>query len=108
MIVELWLILSAALGAFLTKLVDWIFNKKSAKEDTRAKVIENEIKLADAYKKQLDDLEQRYENKFVEVVQMYDRKVRMLEDEISLLNRKVKILKTENVELRKRVKELEK
>ncbi|PKP26193.1 MAG: hypothetical protein CVU03_05000 [Bacteroidetes bacterium HGW-Bacteroidetes-2] len=107
MILELWLVVSAALGAFLTKLVEWIFNKKSQKEDTRAKVIQNEISLADAYKKQLDDLEVRYEKKFVEIVTMYDRKVRVLEDEITLLNRKVKMLKSDNTELRKRIKENE-
>lgn len=103
---EVYLVLSAALGAFLTKLVEWIFNKKGQKEDVRTKAIDNEVKLADYYKQMLDDLQARYEAKFNDVVKLYESKEKILRDEISLLNRKIKDLKAENLALRRRLKEL--
>lgn len=104
---EIYLVLSGAVGAFLLKLVEWIFNKKSQKADVKAKDIENEIKLSEYYKKMLDDLDDRYEAKFIEFVALYERKEKILKDEIFLLNRKIKDLKAENIALRKRIKEFE-
>lgn len=104
---EIYLVLSAGLGAFLTKLVEWIFNKRSAKADVKSKDIDNEVKLADYYKTMLDDLHTRYEAKYNEIVTLYESKEKVLKDEITLLKRSVKDLRAENLVLRKRIKELE-
>lgn len=104
---ELYIILSAGVGAFLTKLVDWIFNKRSVKADVKAKDIDNEVKLAEYYKTMLDDLNLRYEAKYNDIVSLYESKEKVLKDEINLLKRSVKDLKAENLVLRKRIKELE-
>ncbi|MEN5434085.1 hypothetical protein ABE545_10620 [Sphingobacterium faecium] len=104
---EVYLALAAALGAFLTKAVEWIFNRKKDSTEVEGKEIDNDIKLADYYKVMLDDLQTRYEKKYQDIEALYENKERILKDEIALLNRKVKMLKTENMELRKRVKELE-
>jgi len=103
---EVYLVISGALGAFLTALIQWIFNKKGQKEDVRTKAIDNEVKLADYYKQMLDDLQARYESKFNDVVKLYESKEKILRDEITLLNRKIKDLRAENLALRRRLKEL--
>lgn len=104
---EVYLALAAALGGFLTKGVEWLFNRKKDDEEIKSKEIDNEVKLADYYKTMLDDLHARYEGKYQELSALYANKEKILRDEIALLSRKVKMLKTENMELRKRVKELE-
>lgn len=104
---EIYLVLSAGLGAFLTKTVEWIFNKKSAKADIKSKDIDNEVKLSEYYKTMLDDLNIRYETKYNDIVSLYESKEKVLKDEINLLKRSVKDLKAENIVLRKRINELE-
>lgn len=104
---ELYLVIAAAIGGFLTKSTEWIFTRSSAAEDVKAKEISNEVSLADYYKVMLDDLGNRYEKKYIDIVSLYESKERVLRDEIILLKNKVRMLKTENFELRKRVAELE-
>lgn len=104
---EIYLVLSAGIGAFLTKLVEWVFNKRSANADVKSKDIDNEVKLAEYYKKLLDDLSVRYEAKYNDIVMLYESKEKVLKDEINLLKRSVKDLKAENLVLRKRIKERE-
>lgn len=111
---ELTLVLAGAIGAFLTKLVDWIFNKKSHKEDARTKLIDNEIKLSNQYKDMLDDIQPRYDNRLKEFEervkaneQLQLAKEKLLREEITLLRKENKILKQQIQEKDKRIKELE-
>lgn len=105
---EVYLVLSAGLGALITKSVDWFFVRREKQEDVKGKEIDNEVKLADYYKIMLDDLSKRYETKYTDIVTLYESKEKILKDEITLLNRKISDLKKENIALRKRIKELEK
>jgi hypothetical protein len=104
---EVYLALAAALGAFLTKAVEWIFNRKKDSTEVEGKEIDNDIKMADYYKVMLDDLQSRYEKKFHEYVSLSESKEKILRDEIALMNRQLKMLRAENMELRKRIKVLE-
>ena len=115
---EIYLVIAAAIGGFLTKGTEWVFNRGNAAEEVKGKEIDNEVKLADYYKSMLDDLEVRYDRKYQELgdrhekryesmSSLYEDKERVLRDEIVLLKNKVRMLKTENAELRKRVRELE-
>lgn len=104
---ELYLVIAAAIGGFLTKGGEWIFNRHTVEEDVKAKEIDNEVKLADYYKTMLDDLGDRYEKKYSDIVSLYESKEKVLRDEIILLKSKVGMLKKENAELRKRIAELE-
>ncbi|RWX03356.1 hypothetical protein [Flavobacterium cerinum] len=75
--------------------------------NAKSKEIDNEVKLANYYKSLLDDLGDRYEKKFKDVVSLYEAKERIMQDEINLLKSKNKMLTQENTALRKRIKELE-
>lgn len=110
---ELMAVLTGGLGATLGAGVQWIFNKKSNEAKTKQEQenaesieIDNEIKLANYYKLLLDDLGERYERKYSEIVAMYDRKVSMLEEEITVLNRRIVTLTQENKALNNLVKQL--
>ena len=96
-------------------LVFWFLERKkfnaevsAALESVNTSKIENDVKLSNHYKDILDDLKQRYENRYQEFDALMKSKEKILKEEISMLNRKIKMLKTENAELRKRVVELEK
>lgn len=80
-----------------------------AKENAKTTEIENDVKLSDHYRKTLDDLNIRYENRFKEFEDIMKRKVQLLEEENRLMARKNKLqaveireLKKENAELRHR------
>lgn len=105
MMMELYLVLSAALGAFLTKLVDWIFNKKSFREDARAKSIENEVRLADYYKTMVDDLKPRYEQMLREFEETVKAKEKIQEAKEKLLKEEVSLLRKENRMLKQQIAE---
>jgi hypothetical protein len=111
---ELYVVLAAALGAFLTKLIDWVFNKKSHKEDARTKLIDNEIKLSNQYKDMLDDIEPRYKKQLFEFEErvkanerLWSSKEKLLREEITLLRKENKLLKQQVLEKDRRIKELE-
>lgn len=89
----------------------FIFERKKNKAETKIveadateKEIGNSSKVVDLYKQALDDLENRYEKKYQEVTALYERKIKVLEDEIKILNRRIIELKKENTELRTRLK----
>ncbi len=96
------------LSAGATGYFGWLFGRKKTIAEATTVEIENEIKLSDYYKIMLDDLSQRYENRFLELEQLYLNKGKVLEDEMSMLKQKIAILTAENRELRKRINELEK
>lgn len=104
MVNEIWIAIAAASGAFLTKLIDWIFNKRSQREDVREKEIKNEIQLSDYYKTMLDDLATRYENKYKEIVALYDSKEKILREETTLLRRENRLLKKQIKEKENEIK----
>lgn len=68
--------------------------------------IENDIKLSSHYKVILDDLKERYENRFREFEDMMNRKNNLLEEEIKLKDRKIKLQQVEIAELKKENKAL--
>lgn len=112
--IELYVVLAGALGAFLTKLIEWIFNKKSHKEDARTKTIDNEIKLSNQYKDMLDDIEPRYKKQLIEFEErvkanerLWSSKEKLLKEEITLLRKENKLLKQQVFEKDRRIKELE-
>lgn len=73
--------------------------------DAHSKEIDNSGKVVEMYKSALDDLGARYEKKFEEVTQLYERKIKVLEDEIRLHKRTIAQLKKDLVEIRKQLKE---
>ena len=102
---------AGGLGGFF----GWFFTHKKLnaeaegeEENTKSKMIDNEIKLSDYYQKMLDDLGTRYEEKFQNVEKLYTNKERVLKNEINMLKQKVKMLRIENAELKRRNLELEK
>lgn len=95
----------AFLSALLTGFAGFIFGKRRQNAETDAVEIENTAKLTDIYQKTLDDLSSRYEAKFREITGLYEDKIKLLQDEISILKRSIKQLKEENERLRKRLKE---
>lgn len=104
---ELIMVLFTALGAFLGKSIDWIFNKKSHKAEASGKELSNVDKMHEIYAQLMDDLGKRYEDKYQQITGLYEDKIKLLNDEIGILTRNIKVLKSENATLRKRVKELE-
>lgn len=111
--IELIVVISAAVGAFLTKLIDWMFNKTSHKEDARSKVIDNEIKLSNKYKEMLDDIEPRYKAKLIDFEErvkaneeLWKKKEELLKEENVLLRKEVRALKVEVKEKNKKIAEL--
>lgn len=105
---ELLMILFTALGAFLGKLVDWIFNKRKFRAEAAGTELNNATKIHEIYAGLMDDLGKRYEEKYQQITRLYEDKIKLLNDEIGFLHRNIKVLKSENTELRRRVKELEK
>jgi hypothetical protein len=63
--------------------------------DANEKEIDNGGKVVDLYKNALDDLENRYEKKYNEITALFDRKIKVLEDEIKLKNKFISSLKRE-------------
>lgn len=78
---------------------------KGVEADAEAKEIHNGGKVIDLYKQALDDLENRYEKKYQEITALYERKMKVLEDEIKLHKRVVTMLKKENTELIRQLKD---
>lgn len=104
--------LSLFLTTMLTGVAGFLFGKRKLKAELEGlnaendgKELENTDKLVSLYKSALDDLGSRYEKKFVEVTDLYDRKFKLLNDEINLLKRNITGLKSENAALRKKLKD---
>ncbi|NCT19420.1 MAG: hypothetical protein COS42_04570 [Flavobacteriales bacterium CG03_land_8_20_14_0_80_35_15] len=84
-------------------LIALIFEKRKNKAITSGLETDNEAKIIKIYVAALDDLGVRYEKKFIEIVEMYERKVKVLEDEIKLHKRINNNLKRENLDLRRQL-----
>lgn len=102
------MVLFTALGAFLGKTIDWVFNKRKFRAEATGTELNNSAKIHEIYAGLMDDLGKRYEDKYQQITRLYEDKIKLLNDEIGILNRNIKVLKSENQELRRRVKELEK
>jgi len=96
----------------LTTVSAYIFARRKTRAEAldievRSKTteIENDIRISDYYKVLLDDLTDRYEKKYKELVTLYENKEKVLKEEIALLRRQNTDLKKQNNELRKRLKE---
>ena len=92
----------------------WFLEKKKYNEtiagmraENENKEIENDSKIITIYKESLDDLGKRYEDKFKDLVETYERKVKLMKEENELQERIITGLKREINDLRKRIKELE-
>lgn len=90
----------------------YIFERKKNKAVTKGveaevemKEINNSEKVVDLYKQALDDLENRYEKKYLEISALYERKIKVLESEIKLHKRIITDLKRENSDLRRKLKD---
>ena len=102
------------IGAVLTGVAGFLFGKKKMQAevdglsaDNEGKEIENADKLVKLYKDAIDDLGSRYEVKFKEVTELYENKVKLLNDEINLHKRIVAQLRDENTMLRQKLKDVE-
>lgn len=92
----------------------WLLEKRRYNEtilgmraENEDKEIDNDAKLLGIYRDSLDDLGNRYEAKFKDVAETYERKIKLLEEEINLRERIILSLKRENRDLKKRIKDLE-
>ena len=72
-----------------------------AKKATETTSIDNDIKLSAHYKEILNDLKQRYEERYKEFEDIMTRKVSMLEEELKLKDRKIRLQQMEINELKK-------
>jgi hypothetical protein len=95
-------------------IVLWFLERKKYNEvvaglkaENESKELDNNTKLINLYKESLDDLGARYEAKFKDVTDAYDRKMKLLEEEINLRERIITSLKRENRDLKTRIKVLE-
>lgn len=99
-------------GEFLTALTagfgGWFFGRKKQAVEIKSSEIDNGAKAVNLYKETLDDLGFRYEQKYKDVVALYDSREKLLRDEITMLKNKIKMLRQENISLKRRVGELEK
>ena len=77
---------------------------KGVEADVHSKDIQNGKDVVFMYKEAMDDLNSRYEKKFKDIVEMYDRKMKVLEDEIKLHKRMNTALKRENADLKRQLK----
>ncbi|MPT35739.1 MAG: hypothetical protein E2604_11815 [Flavobacterium sp.] len=115
-------------GEFIQTLIaaaiGWFFGRKKLKAEVtgmnaenESKEIDNDIKLSGYYKELLDDLKSRYEIRFQELENRYEirfqefeamsnRKVQVLESEITMRDRKIKLLEREIAELKRENKQL--
>jgi NifU-like protein involved in Fe-S cluster formation len=73
--------------------------------ENTGKEIDNADKLVKLYKEAIDDLGGRYETKFKEITELYENKVKLLQDEINLHKRIIAQLKEENTMLRNKLKD---
>lgn len=105
---ELLMILFTALGAFLGKLIDWLFNKRKHRAEASREELSNSAKIHEIYAGLMDDLSKRYEDKYTQITRLYEDKIKLLQDEIGILKRNIRVLKEENAALRKQIKELTK
>lgn len=103
--------IGAFFSAVLTGLAGFLFGKRKLRAETETiEVNNNTIEISNAdkivgmYQKTLDDLQVRYEAKFKEIINLYEEKIKLLQDEISILRRTNKQLKEENEILRKNQK----
>lgn len=78
---------------------------KGVEADVDSKDIQNGKDVVSMYKEALNDLNNRYEKKFNDIVLMYDRKMKVLEDEIKLHKRMNTALKRENADLKRQLKD---
>lgn len=89
----------------IEKLKIEILQAKKVAESTS---IENDVKLSSHYKEILDDLKQRYENRYKEFESIMSRKISMLEEELKLKDRKIRLQQIEIVELKRENRQLRK
>ncbi|MCI2229591.1 hypothetical protein MC378_10465 [Polaribacter sp. MSW13] len=78
---------------------------KGVEADVDSKDIQNGKDVVSMYKEAMDDLNHRYEKKFNDIVEMYDRKMKVLEDEIKLHKRMNTALKKENADLKRQLRD---
>lgn len=104
----------AFIGLILSTGAGYVFGRSKYKAEvsgleveTDGKDIDNADKLVKMYKDAIDDLGGRYEQKFKEVTEMYESKVKLLHDEINLHKRIIAQLKEENTMLRTKLKDYE-
>lgn len=73
----------------------------SVETDNEGKNIDNQDKAIELYRKMLDDLGARYENKYKQVEELYQRKVHVLESEIIFHKKVNETLQQEILELKR-------
>ncbi len=103
---DLWGAIISGISVFATGFVGWFFGRRKTKAEVRSAEIDNDVKLSKHYAKILDDLEQRYQQRFEDITVLFNQKEKMLKEEIRILKRRIKLLQSENRELRKHNKTL--
>lgn len=98
---------SGFLGAYIFERRKNNAVTKGVEADVDSKDIQNGKDVVSMYKEALIDSNKIYEKKFNDIVQMYDRKTKVLEDEIKLHKRMNTALKRENADLKRQLKDAE-
>ena len=99
-ITEILPVLTAAAGG----LSGFLFSKHKRKAETNNLEISNTEKLLNQYREVLDDLTARNEKKFIELEAAYERKIKVLEEEIKIHKRLIEAFKQEIIILKKQLK----
>ncbi|MCZ2140823.1 MAG: hypothetical protein LC096_05460 [Bacteroidia bacterium] len=82
----------------------YLVEVKQAAENVETTAIENDVKLSNHYRDILDDLQARYEKRAQEFEKSMQKKIQILEAEISMKDRKIRLLETEIKDLKKQLK----
>ena len=93
-----------AFTAVIGGLTGWLFTRHKQAAETKQVEITNTEKLLCQYRKALDDLTERHEKKFKELEATYERKIKVLEDEIRVHKRLITAFKQEVATLKKQLK----
>lgn len=81
------LLLAGLISGFTGSFFGWFFTRKQYNAQAESTEIDNGQKIIDLYQKTLDDLKQRYEEKYNELRQTYDLKILSLQQQIELLTK---------------------
>jgi molecular chaperone GrpE (heat shock protein) len=79
--------------ALIAGLVGWFFTRKKQKVDVTTTEIDNAAKMMQMYKDALDDLGDRYENKYNSVAKLYEDKETVLKMEVEYLKKELNLWK---------------
>ncbi len=100
--------ISGGIGGFFFGRGKYKAEVEGIRAHNDTEMINNAKSIIEIYKKELDEIQERNHQKFLDFTKLSDQKIELLQQEININKRIITSLKKENTGLRKRVRELEK